>query len=223
MKILQSRWIVLWALATLSVGLAQANTLTGVLPTTPGGTNYQAYYDSATNLTWLANANVNGQMNWQEAVNWAAAYSVTGYNSAGQQVTVTGWGLPTTAGASCIGQNCTSSQMGELYYDAGITFFNPGPFSNIQGGIYWSGTAYASNTCCAWLFDFGVGMQGVGYKNTNYISYGWAVHTGNVAGTLMSAPEPSALGLMLGGLLLVGLAVYRRLSLRSFKVPLSDR
>jgi len=43
----------------VSLGLASVAdaALLGHLPTTPGGTDFQAYYDNTANLTWLANAN----------------------------------------------------------------------------------------------------------------------------------------------------------------------
>ncbi len=124
----------LGALLLGAVGMAQAS-LVGILPTTAGGTNYQAYYDSTTNLTWLANANMNGPMNWSAANTWADTLSITGYNSSGQQVTVGGWTLPSitdTGTSGCnygfSGTDCgfnvqtTSgstvySAMASLYYD----------------------------------------------------------------------------------------------------------
>ncbi|MCC6473985.1 MAG: hypothetical protein IT514_09595 [Burkholderiales bacterium] len=44
-----------------------------------------AYYDTSLNITWLANWNANGLMNWNVATAWAAALNVHG---------VTGWRLP---------------------------------------------------------------------------------------------------------------------------------
>jgi hypothetical protein len=41
---------------TLIATTSQA-VLVGELPATPGGTDYQAYYDTVANLTWLADAN----------------------------------------------------------------------------------------------------------------------------------------------------------------------
>ena len=196
----------LGALLMAVAGLAQADTLTGVLPTTPGGANYQAYYDATTNLTWLANANMNGLMDWSAANSWAAGLDING---------VTGWTLPTTADTSCVGF-CTGSEMGYLFYDvlggtAGNSLSNTGPFSNVQSSVYWSATEYAPFTYDAWLFDFYDGFQGSVYKTDGL--YAWAVHAGDV-GAPTSAPEPGALALMLVGLGLVGFAARRRLALR---------
>jgi hypothetical protein len=198
----------LGALLMAVAGLAQADTLTGVLPTTPGGTNYQAYYDATTNLTWLANANMNGLMDWSAANSWAAGLDING---------VTGWTLPTTADTSCIGINCTGSEMGYLFYDvlggtAGHFLSNTGPFSNVQSDGYWSATGDAPSTnYLAWEFDFYYGAQYI--VNPSYGLFAWAVHAGDV-GAPTSAPEPGALALMLVGLGLVGFAARRRLALR---------
>jgi len=69
--------------------IAEANAeLVGVLPATPGGTDYQAYYDEVADLTWLADANAAGTtMSWYDASAWAAGLDING---------VTGWRLPNT-------------------------------------------------------------------------------------------------------------------------------
>jgi hypothetical protein len=208
MKLHNGGWVLLAALLLGAAGLAQADTLIGVLPTTPGGTNYQAYYDSTTNLTWLANANMNnGTMSWSAAMSWAAGLNING---------VTGWTLPTTADQTCGGYDCTGSQMGELYFTAGITSSSPAPFSNVQDGDYWSATEFGSLTDYAWHFDFGDGYQYNSYTGTGYSYYGWAVHAGNV-GAPPTVPEPGTISLMLVGLALVGFSARRRLALRSLE------
>ena len=211
-------------------GIAQADTFVGVLPTTPGGTNYQAYYDSTTNLTWLANADMNGAMSWSAANTWASGLDING---------VTGWTLPTTTqpDPTCSGQynpgggfpvqgygyNCTGSQMGNLFYNglggtAGNSITtshnsNYNDFSNVQSYYYWSATEYAPDTSNAWLFDFGNGGQLYGYKSNSL--YAWAVHSGDVgAPPVTGVPEPGVLGLMGMAIVGAGLAARRRLALR---------
>ena len=248
MKLHRGIGALLGALLLGAAGLAQAS-LIGILATTAGGTNYQAYYDSTTNLTWLANANAavgssydttfpgSGLMTWSQANSWASGLSITGYNSAGQQVTVGGWGLPTTTpnssnlGLDCIGYNCTGSQMGNLFYDtlgnkgycdtsghcpqAGWGLTNTGPFANVQSGVYgvyWSATEYAPDTSFAWGFGFGNGYQGYGNKAGSL--YAWAVHSGDVgAPPTTGVPEPGVLGLMGMAIVGAGLAARRRLAL----------
>ncbi len=202
-----------------TAGLAQADTFVGVLPTTPGGTNYQAYYDSTTNLTWLANADMNGLMTWSAANTWASSLDING---------VTGWTLPTTTPNSsnsaldCFGYNCTGSQMGNLFYNglggtAGNSITtshnsNYNDFSNVQSDVYWSATEYAPNTTGAWYFYFYNGFQSSGYKANSL--YAWAVHSGDVGAPATGVPEPGVLGLMGMAIVGAGLAARRRLALR---------
>lgn len=212
-------------MALLLPGIAGATpTLIGVLPATPGGTNYQAWYDPVANLTWLANANAaagssydtfrpgSGQMQWSQAKDWAASLDIDG---------VTGWRLPTTAqpDSTCSVQNngsqgvdCTGSEMGNLFYNVlGGTAYqgiqahhnsNYDLFTNIGTQSYWSSTGYAPINGLAWYFDFGYyGSQGAS-TNTQGL-YGWAVYTGK-AGAPIAVPEPGTLGLFGLGLLLIG-------------------
>ncbi|MEE9494088.1 MAG: Calx-beta domain-containing protein [Gammaproteobacteria bacterium] len=74
------------ALVNIQPPLLPSN-LHGRLPATVGGTDYQAYYDDELDITWLANANVAGQMSWNAANTWAAGLNING---------VTGWRLPLT-------------------------------------------------------------------------------------------------------------------------------
>ena len=47
--------------------------LIGVLPATPGGADWQAYYDDQLDITWMANANVNVTNNiWDSQMAWVA-------------------------------------------------------------------------------------------------------------------------------------------------------
>ena len=182
--------------------------LVGVLPTTPGGTDYQAYYDDAADLTWLANANVNGQMSWVDANSWATGLDVAG---------VTGWRLPDTlqpdascsdqSGSDSYGYNCTGSEMGNLFYNvlgnAAGTLSNTGPFSNVQLGTYWTAAEYAFDTLYAWAFVMHDGYQD--YTNKPFIYAAWAVRSGDVS----AVPVPAAVWLFGSGLLgLIG--VVRR-------------
>lgn len=87
-------------------------------------------YDEDLDITWTANANINGQMTWAEANAWATGLSLGG---------VSGWRLPITmeSDPSCTGDvvsglyNCTGSEMGHLFYSelggtAGDSILNSG-------------------------------------------------------------------------------------------------
>jgi len=63
-------------------------TLEGRLETAPGSGVFLAYYDTVLDITWAANANINGQMNWSTANAWAAGLTLGG---------VSGWRLPTVS------------------------------------------------------------------------------------------------------------------------------
>jgi len=157
-------------------------------------------YDQDLNITWLANANVNGLMTWDTAMTWASNLS---YYDSVRNVTYTDWRLPTSD--TCGGYNCTGSEMGHLFYTelggvAGTSIAtthnaNYNLFQNVQSYFYWSGTEYAPDTDYAWIFDFNGGYQDVGVKNDDF--YAWAVRPGDVA----AVPEPAAMWLFGSGLL----------------------
>jgi len=194
----------------LALGMAGGTdaALVGRLPATPGGTDYQAYYDDATNLTWLADANyaqtsgydADGLMHWQAANAWAAQLTVAG---------VGGWRLP-TSDITCFGLFCGGGEMGQLYYGtlgntANYLTNTWGPFSNVSNR-YWYATEYAFDVRTAWSFDMGSGWQDYYHSKTNSFA-GWAVQTGNVSGV----PVPAAVWLFGSGLLgLIGVARHKK-------------
>ena len=149
-------------------------------------------YDTATQLTWLKNANSAGMMTWSQAVAWAASLN-SGSGFAGLK----GWRLPVTSqpDATCLdqatpgvsfpaqghGYNCTGSEMGYLYYislgnAAGGLVTNSGPFTNIRKNFYWSGTEYAPIATHAWSFLLRNGFQYYNLKTYSY--YAWPVRPG---------------------------------------------
>jgi hypothetical protein len=172
--------------------------------------NGQAYYDDQLDITWTANANINGATNWDNQVAWAAGLDIDG---------VTGWRLPSMdVNGDDVTVNCSSSsqaackdnEYGHLnYYGAGTVFgsgitsaSSPGPFTNMQSFIYWSSTEFAPdpNYAQGFLFRFG-GTNRWDPKGSDL--FAWAVHSGNVG----AVPIPPALWLFGSGLLgLIGVA-----------------
>ena len=208
---------VLFTFTTLSAKAA----LVGIFPATPGGTDYQAVYDDVAVLTWLANANAgagsayddgnptapsttDGLMSWTNANSWAASLNING---------VTGWRLPSTDTTCPIGPNCTTSEMGNLFYNVlGGTAGSPigtthnsnyAMFSNVQDFAYWSSTPVTAPSPNAWFFNFVNGNQNNAPK-TN-VNYAWAVYSGDAR---LVVPVPAAVWLFGSGLL--GLAAVGR-------------
>ena len=187
--------------------------LIGVLPSTPGGTDYQAYYDTQLDISWTADADINGFNNWANQVAWAGGLTIGA---------ATDWRLPdmdknndgTIVNCSSDTQAaCADNEYGHLYYygagttlGSGITPGSPGPFSNVQSFGYWSGTEFAPNPASAWIFDFRGGDQSGGNKD-KFSLYAWAVHSGDVS----AIPVPAAVWLFGSGLIgLVGMARQKK-------------
>ena len=145
---------------------------------TPGGTDYQAYYDRNLDITWAADANINGGDTWGNQQAWVAGLAIGGVN---------GWRLPNAdvnddghvVVCTVVGVvGCEDNEMGFLYWEEGIKSTVPGPFSNVQSGEYWYGTEVPSSLNLAWNHDFLIGiLRGEG-EGFHY--FAWAVHDGDV-------------------------------------------
>lgn len=189
---------------------------------------FEAYYDTALNITWLADANLaktsghdaDGMMSWSAASAWAANLNVGG---------VTGWRLPTLVDSGAPGcaqiansdSDCgynastSTSELAHMFYvtlgnkgqnspsgttQSGSGLTNSGAFANLQSGPYWTGVEVPS-TGYAWFFGTGKGIQNVSPQGNAY--FAWAVHAGDVAsqvGTPSPVPEPESLALVLAGI-----------------------
>jgi len=190
-----------WKLASAVTALVLSTSTNAALLERLGGL---AYYDDVADLTWLTNANAVGTgMNWQDANSWAADLTVDG---------VDGWRLPDSG--TCIGYNCTDSEMGNLFYNvlgntSGGSIHNKGPFnfnlyqaSNPNNSRYWTATQHEDILTNAWSFSMGLGEQSPSGQSFGFRA--WAVQSGDVS----AVPVPAALWLFGSGL--IGLAGFAR-------------
>ena len=174
-----------------------------------------AYYDTDLDITWAADANINGQMDWDAANAWAGTLNIGGVGAGGAGSL---WRLPDvdrdgngvivdcSIGAPA---TCVDNEDGNLYHSYGINAGATGVFSNIQGGSYWSGNQ-APLAIQAWKFGFGTSGPASGLAddvNKTNLFYAMAVYDGDVA----AVPIPAAVWLFGSGLLgLIGVARRRK-------------
>lgn len=159
----------------------------------------KAYYDTELNITWLANASMNGPGNWGYQNTWASGLTIGG---------VSGWRLPSAdvngdnTVVNCSGggiADCSDNEMGFLFWEEGVTAVTPGVFSNVQSYHYWSGTELVFFPGNAWDFHFGYGNQDA--NNLNNFFFAWAVYDGDVG--VSPVPEPEMYAILSFGLLVI--------------------
>lgn len=161
-------------------------------------------YDTDLDITWLQDANyaftsgydVDGIMNWQEALTWAEQLTFGGYDD---------WRLPrqlaTATEPYCDLLGCLDTEYAYMYYinlngSPGDRNLNRTgdrlPFVNIAHQ-YWS--AQEIDAVRSMNFHFSDGLQFIHF-NTEYFNT-WAVRDGDV----LTTPLPSAAWLFISGLL----------------------
>jgi carbonic anhydrase/acetyltransferase-like protein (isoleucine patch superfamily) len=176
-------------LLTFVASLAQAEVLSlqGRLPATPGGTDYQAYYDPNLDITWAADVKINGLDTWVNQVAWASQLVLGGVGN---------WRLPYISVAAGAGpfigtpvncstaseSECKDNELGYMFYhnlsgQPGFPIIESDDpdlalFPRLRSGRWWSGTGFA------WSFSFSDGSQGVGSDDDH--NWAWAVHDGDV-------------------------------------------
>jgi len=179
-----------------------------------------AYYDTARNITWLADAKYgagsafddgadssDGRMTFANAANWVADLDVHG---------MTGWRF--------------GSEVDSLFYTtlgnsgapstAQSGWYNTGPFANVvdippNSGWYWLGTSPSEEPACApycpmvskvfWADGAGSGYYDIDVTLPKSV---WAVRDGDVP--VAAVPEPQTWVAMLGGLTVLVWAAKRR-------------
>ena len=151
-------------------------TLLGRAPLTAGGTDFQAYYDTIRDITWVADANLamtsgfdaDGKMTWDQTMSWITFLNTSAH------LGVNVWKLASALNSDgTIPSNGFSSgdnlmnfmygtTLGNTYGTGGgpIVFDNSGPFSGIQSNNYWLSTETCgfSNCTIARRFNFGLGQ-----------------------------------------------------------------
>jgi len=193
---------VLFTLMTLTARSA----LHGRLPATLGGTDYQAYYDDALDITWAANANINengGPFNkgidtWENQMAWVAGVTIGG---------ISGWRLPNM---DVDGDGIVYGHPGETNWDGKtptiemtdneffyhghmnlIQYNVPAPFKNLEYAPYWSSTDYFGGPQDAWNFEFDGGTIHADHKWNG--GFAWPVHDGDVGNLHPGNPGQVAL------------------------------
>lgn len=194
------------------------------------------FYDTTLNVTWLADMNANGPMNWDQATAWAAALT-TGDYSDWRMPNMIDSGTPgcnfSFAGGTDCGFNVQTqvdsaySEWAHLYYvtlgnlaycppgdatcaggpQGGWGLSNTAYFDNMQSEAdYWTDTEYALDASRAWCFNTAGGQSDCA-KNADGSFYAVAVRPGDV---LAEVPEPHALALALMALGVLVVARRRR-------------
>ena len=125
--------------------------------------------DTATNLIWLRDWNVNGEQNWSTQKAWADNLSFAGSDA---------WVLPSI------------SQYTTLFAEFGNLTLVP-QFTKVLPLRYWSGTEAHPGTS-AWVFDPATGGEVIDVESDQHFAV--AVRPGDVAAPV---PEPQTLSLVL--------------------------
>ena len=200
--------------------------LVGRLPSTPGGTDYQAAYDTVLDITWLTDADLSGDNTWDNQLTWIGILNTAnhlGFNDWRLASMSVAAGLPTGTTTSVF--NCSTSpsttelacrdnELGYMFYHnmGGALSDNKTGNQTVNGvlltdvqSLYWSGTEFDSDF--AWSFRFGGGDQSGGGLKGLSGHYGWAVRAGDVS----AVPVPAAVWLFGSGLLgLIGAAQRKK-------------
>jgi hypothetical protein len=114
--------------------------------------------DNLTGLVWPKNGNLAGQMDWNDAIDYANNLTLCDYSD---------WRLPNV--------NELQSLVNAGEPDNSAWLMSKG-FTNVQSDVYWSSTTYADYTDYAWVVYMWYGRVDVDGKSNGY--YVWPVRAG---------------------------------------------
>jgi len=170
------------SLSSILLSLNASAALTGILPLTPGGSDYQAYYDDIIDVTWLADANFASSENffittidqggvtggietYSTMLTWLDAMNST--NGGAGHLGGTSWRMPYTpiSDSTCsnqitspytasYGSGCMGGELAHLYNTYGITSTNEGPFINVENDTESTSGYYSSEISDAYNVSY---------------------------------------------------------------------
>jgi hypothetical protein len=164
----------------------------------------QAYFDDELEITWIADANINGRGTWDYQMAWAASLEIDGitdWRLASMDVNGDGTILDCLVDGPV---DCKDNELSYMFYYNHITPGSLGQFSNPGNPRYWSNveTELGGSTNHAYYFNFLGGGAGNPISGKGVPNYAWAVHDGDVAANVV--PIPAAAYLFASGLGLLG-------------------
>ncbi len=215
-------------LQTLESQQGTLNVINAIIAASPSITDTPNAYDnngSGSYKVTASNFGANGTADWFGAQAFINYLNFIDYGNSNQ------WALPSSGTNPQANYNQTTSQLGELYYsELGALAYdpnnplsqtfgilghgygsmyqpgNPGPFTNVQAQIYWSGTELATNLTYAWYFNTQTGYQfAINKPLADY--YVWAISPGQIQA---SAPVPLPASIWLFGCGIMGLLGLNR-------------
>ena len=168
-------------------------------------------YDDVLNITWLQNANLAGNMSWQDSLDWAGDLVYGGFSDWRlPSIDVNNDGVVVYCSISSEAE-CRDTEFGYMYFQNMMGVGGDDLtgdqllFTNIQGQ-HWFSEENALATTTAWVFLFSDSLQASTDKSGLYGA--WAVRDGDVV-----VPLPAGIWLLGSGL--IGLGAVRRAKQRS--------